>query len=279
MERILFFEKNSDKRHVVTNLINRYCSDAYKCILILREYTKEENKKLFSDSWKDLNALSADYLDIYYTSTLTESSGYEISNSLRYLPDNLKGQAPMIVIWKDSLKKAEGIRIDGLNNEGIVSVIECIVGSIKENKNLAQIVKEADKKVKSTNEGNRVIMQKTTNINFSDGSSNNGIISTGDEAKIMQTVSNEVFEESIDFDAVKKIIAGFSEIQDSQRNDLYEIIGRLEDAIKNNDKAKQEEEKRSFKKVINSMGRIGLRLLDSMGAVASILSYLNINIF
>lgn len=276
--RVLSLEKRNEKRNNISYLIKRYCSDIYKCVLFLRESTKVENQKLYINSWDDLNALSADHLDIYYSPDMVKSSGYEISNCLRYLPESLKSQAPIIIIWKDYLENAKGIRIDGLNNEDIVSVIECIVGSIIEKKQLTQIVKEADDKVKSIKEGYRAIMQKNTYINFSDGSSNNGIISTGDEAKITQSVSNEITNESIDFEAVKKVIAEFTDVEKKQRDDLISILCRIETAVQNNDKEKQEEEKKSFKNVINSIGKCAFKLLATMDSVAGILSFLNLSI-
>lgn len=57
-------------------------------------------RKLVTEHWKDLNDLSADYLDIYYCFENYGASGYDLMRQLHYLPDKVHAKLPCIIIGK-----------------------------------------------------------------------------------------------------------------------------------------------------------------------------------
>lgn len=90
--------------------------------------------------WEDLNHLSGDYLDIYYSSEDVERriSGYEAVKefrSIRLEPMSL----PALILWADSLHDASVIPLENLSHEDVFGLIKLIVQNVKDKKTLGDI--------------------------------------------------------------------------------------------------------------------------------------------
>jgi len=119
----------------------------YRCV-ILPLGTDEElmiYKTFIKKSWKDLHLMSGNFLDIYYSEVDYGKSGYEILNTLSYMPKNLAGKLPCIVLWKDDMSQARSIHIGRLGKEDIFEVFSKIVSLIEQETPVDKIVKEAAK--------------------------------------------------------------------------------------------------------------------------------------
>lgn len=102
-------------------------SDTYKCLVLPIKSDYPMFRKLVTEHWKDLNDLSADYLDIYYCFENYGASGYDLMRQLHYLPDKVHAKLPCIIIWKENMDQGLCTSIDGLSAEDVYYLIREIV--------------------------------------------------------------------------------------------------------------------------------------------------------
>ena len=90
--------------------------------------------------WEDLNYLTGDYLDVYYSYEDIERkvSAFEVLNEFRTLqvqPTAL----PAILLWKKSLSESGVIPLQRLSHEDVFDVAKLVVQRIKEGKDVQEI--------------------------------------------------------------------------------------------------------------------------------------------
>lgn len=195
---------------------------------------------------------------------------------LKFIPDKLKTQAPIIVIWENNLQEAKCIDICRLNNEDIFEVIQCIVNLIRDGLPIETIVEEANNMGKELREEKRVIRKNTVNIT---GGTVNGNV-TAENKGIMYTVVQDESTSSTlinELEAAKKIIMDFKEIDVLHQERLTEIMDEMKTAIKNNDKDSQEKSKKSFKDALFFMGNLGSKLITALSGLVNILKIFEIS--
>lgn len=100
--------------------------------------------------WQDLNFLTGDYLDIYYSheDLNRRVSGFKVLDefrSLRLEPCSL----PALVLWQNSLKDAFAVSLEQLPHQEIFSLLQLIVQNIKNRQKFLQICKTAQDFVQS----------------------------------------------------------------------------------------------------------------------------------
>ena len=167
--------------------------------------------------WQDLNFLTGDYLDIYYSheDLNRRVSGFEVLDefrSLRLEPMSL----PALVLWQTSLKDAFAVSLEQLPHQEIFSLLQAIVQNIKNKQEFLQICKTAQDFVQSKTDssvatstiyyyvadqiqaiaaGGNVEAQAMTKGNTYNQSGNFGIgHMSGGEIKGMAKVAGEIYE-------------------------------------------------------------------------------------
>jgi len=98
--------------------------------------------------WVDLNALTGDYLDVYYSKQDLKSrvSGFETLTKFKSLKIGVD-QLPAIILWRRSLEEAYSISLGNLPHDEIMDVMKLIVHRISEGDELDEIRKEATKHI------------------------------------------------------------------------------------------------------------------------------------
>ncbi len=241
--------KHTKKLDIVLDRYFSHCA-RFNCIILpLSDYeSQKQYQSLITDSWYDLNELSADYLDIYYSETDNGKSGYDIAKRISSLPEGLKKKAPCLIIWEYSIKNSKTIPIDELNSKQILLVIKHIVEMIQQEKDLDLIVKEALKVVKNQQgmnhgatiinvegDGNVIGNNNKVNIAVVDGDNNN-----------VSFLENQVSPQNLikEFDQAIKAVDESLELDFEQKKQILEImqdakIGTIENSIEKNEKAKK----------------------------------------
>lgn len=244
-------------------------SDTYKCLLLPIKSDYPMFRKLVTKHWKDLNDLSADYLDIYYCFENYGASGYDMVKQLHYLPDKVHAKLPCIILWKESMDEGLCTSIDGLSAEDVYYLIREIVDLIIQGKTLNEIVEGANDMSNERRNKDRPI----TNYNLSaDGANNvNQVVATGNGNVVSQNTSkneidNFVKELNQAIDIVSK-----SELSEEQKKILMDIF---EDAKK---KDKQEEAKARFSTFIAFAGKTAAKLIDVFAGLATIATFFGLN--
>lgn len=244
-------------------------SDTYKCLVLPIKSDYPMFRKLVTEHWKDLNDLSADYLDIYYCFENYGASGYDLMRQLHYLPDKVHAKLPCIIIWKENMDQGLCISINGLSAEDVYYLIREIVDLIIQGKSLKEIVEGANDMGNDRRNKDRPI----TNYNLSaDGASNvNQAVVTGNGNVVSQSASkNEIDNFVKELNQAIDIVAK-SELSEEQKKILTDIF---EDAKK---KDKQEEAKARFSTFIAFAGKTAAKLIDVFAGLATIATFFGLS--
>lgn len=124
-EKHSFFMDEKDKRNFKF-VSKRYLSNgsSYKCLIFPLERDFSKFKKLVTEYWSDLDALSADYLDIYYIFENYRYSGFKLMSEFESLDMRFHTYVPCIAIWEDKIDEAEAISINELSADDVFDVIK-----------------------------------------------------------------------------------------------------------------------------------------------------------
>lgn len=222
-----------------------------------------------TERWKDLNDLSADYLDIYYCFENYGASGYDLMRQLNYLPEKVHAKLPCVILWKEKMDEALCVSIDGLSVEDVYYLIREIVDLIIQRKTLDEIIEGA----KDMSNERRNKERPITNYNLSaDGATGvNQAVVTGDGSIVSQRTSqneNDDFIKELN-QAIDTVVK--SELPEEQKKILIDIF---EDAKK---KDKQEEAKARFSTFIAFAGKTAAKLIDVFAGLATIATFFGLN--
>ena len=284
-KKLVRFFKKTDPRRIINRLkslskynnnkdlkylINRYCNDEtrFKCMILTLE-SKESYKpykKMIKDYYDSLDEMSGEILDIYYSGNHYEKSGYKTTNSLTYINNDYIGRLPCIMLWKDKMEKARYISIDKLNDNDIFQVISFIVKAIKHGMELNNIVMEAEKMSK---ERNANVFKNTINNYGNMGSAvigDNANIQVGFTADENNSFLNEL-------NTARKIISENEELNDSQRNELLDIIKEAKESVEENSDDKAKRSKARFKSILAFMEDHGSKLITSFAGLATLAKF------
>ena len=264
-------------------IFNRYQNKnvRFKCLIIPLQADSNEYIELMEKRWYDLHYLSADYLDIYYSKADYGKSGYQIANQMSYIPEKLKTKAPLIVLWENELRQAQGIDITRLDNTAVFEVIRCIVNAIREEKNIEQIVEVANQMSKELRDTQRPVSNITTNntLTISGNAVVNGPIAVvNDHGKMVSNIGGENNDANVlhELEIAKSIISNFSEINDRQKQLITEIIDEARIAIKEDSAEKKDASKKNFKNAIDLIG-IGSKLISALSGLVNVLKFFGIS--
>ena len=249
----------------------RYLADdePYKCLLLPIEEDYPMFHKLVTRRWKDLNDLSADYLDVYYCFMKYGESGYDLVKQLHYLSEKVYAKLPCIVLWKKNLDEALCISIDELSVNDVYCLVREIVDLIIQGKKLDEIVEGANDMGNERRNKYRSITNYNLNAN---GANNvNQAVVTGDGNIISQSTlkgENDNFIKELDqaIDIVTQ-----SELSEEQKKILINIF---EDAKK---KDNQKGAKERFSAAIAFAGDMAAELIDLFAGLVTVATFFGLD--
>lgn len=220
--------------------------------------------------WSNLNSLSRDYLDIYYSDKDFSMSGYEIKSYFEELdvPENV---LPCLIIWEKEIKDAGYINLKELTNIEIFNLMQEIVEKIKNKVPLKYIIEEVNTLANEKREENKPI----TNYNIDN---KNGIFYNGNITQ--STVTNSVTVENCgievekEVECVKKKIDELEELNIDQKEYLKSII---EESKSIKDDKSKENCINKFKGFIAGLGNTADSVLKILSVGTSIANFFNIH--
>lgn len=251
----------------------------FKCFIVPLQADSAEYIELMEKRWYDLHYLSGNYLDIYYSKADYGRSGYEVTQKMSYIPENLKTKAPLIILWENDLNNACGIDISRLDNAAIFEVIRCIVNLIREGKSLKMIVQEANQMCKDLRDEQRPVTYTTTNtVTIKDNATVIGPVAGENSGTMVFRSEERISEADVlhELEAAKKIIYKFSDINDRQKQLLAEIIDEAKNAIRDNSTDKKVESKKHFKDAVDLIG-VGSKLISALSGLTTVLKFFGIS--
>lgn len=268
----------------IDQVIDRYYSryGKYNCIILplCDSKSQKQYQTLITDSWHDLNELSADTLDIYYSESDNGKSGFDIAKRISSLPEYSKNDAPCLVLWKYSIKDAQAIPIDELTNMQILSVIKTVVQSIQKKDDLDAVIKEAHKFVKEQqriNKGTTIINVAGNENVIGDNNIVETIITNGDNNKISHYGNHSYSQDLInEFNQTIKVITESIELDNEQKKQMLEIMQQAKTGIIENSTEKSESAKKAFSYVKGFLVKVAPTLISVLANYTQIASYFGI---
>ena len=124
------FGGDTKKYKSIAELFCRYSNpNIIKCFFLPLAQDKMF-ETFINDAWPDLNSLSKDYLDIFYSVKELVASGYDIKDKFRSL-EVAEDALPCLVLWNDSLDNAKYVELRDLKYSEIFYLLQSIVQNIK----------------------------------------------------------------------------------------------------------------------------------------------------
>jgi hypothetical protein len=128
-----------------------------RCLFLPLAADAEDFKSFITKYWIDLNSLSGDYLDIYYSEAEFDKSGYETRNMIKSIPQNLPSNLPCLLLWENKMGTAQMVDIKGLSHQDIFRLISSIVDMIKNKQSLNSIIERAKSMTQEINDKDRPV--------------------------------------------------------------------------------------------------------------------------
>ena len=257
----------------LAKLYSRYNdSDIVKCCLLLLARDDLYNKLILdADMWEDLNAVTADRMDIYYSYHDRYGRGYGIKDEMGW--DTIPEDAlPCLVLWNGNFSAPQYVELYDLNANDIYRVIQTIVQSIKEKKTLDKVCttsKEKANKLRNLHEkSGRPIMEKTS-ISIE----NSQIIGSqiGVENSTLYYNAEDLSKEIHQAEAA---IEQMVQLTEGSRKTIISLLDDIDAALKENDKDKATEAKGSLKGFLKGLGEGGAGVIGFLANLATIAAFL-----
>lgn len=267
-----------------SHMINRYLSHGakYKCIILMLadSDSQAEYQRIIKDEWQNLNDLSGDALDIFYSESHIGTSGYAIAKRIKSLPNRITSSAPSLVIWKNKLSEAKAVSIEGLNAKQIRTIVQTIVRQINENQDLDSIIREANKTVKEEQALNHGVTHNE--INIGTNAKGNAVVQANvlvGQGKVTNngsiTQNTEGFAEEI-LKAIQAI-KGSKELDKAQKDVLVSIMEDAKAANNEGSKEKKAAVKKAFGYIKGFLVKDAPALIGALANLTKVASFLGIN--
>ena len=267
-------------------VMDRYLSKRarYNCIILplADKESKKQFRDIINDEWKNLNSLSGDTLDIYYSETEIGETGYDIAMKLRYLPNRLRKTAPSIILWKDSIEEAKAIPTGRLNAKQIYEVFETIVQQIEADKEIDTIIQEACNTVKKQHELNHGV----TNYNIhGDGNvvgDQNNVKTTVVKGTGNTVISNDISQKNSQFDqqidnAIKAITKS-DEIKEKTKEQLVAVMEEARQAEREQSEEKRASARTKFDVIKEILTDVAPKLITSLLDLTKIAAFFGLGV-
>lgn len=264
----------------ISEIITRYCSNQaeFKCIILPLSDKKSQKdyKDLIKTKWKDLNEMSENYLDIFYSETDYGKSGFDLAKRIELLPEALRKKAPCIILWQHSIKYGQAIQLDELHYDQMFYIIKHIVNQIILNKNLNEIVLEANKEVKRLQglnygttmvEGDYIVGNNINKITVNGEKNNVSVKYNDSEPNILKY-----------FDTAIQEIKLSKELNDEQKSKMCEVMEDAKSGIAEKSSSKIENAKNKFNLLKEFVIKIAPDLISALANITQIASFFGIGV-
>lgn len=255
-------------------IYDRYSNPNIKFKCFLLPLAADRNFEVFLNNyWIDLDSLSGNHLDIFYSLSELNMSGYKIKEQFIKLnvPENV---LPCLVLWEDKLEDAIFIELRDLTDEEVFHLISTVVQAIKKGNKLNEIYEEARAMIDKELESKRPI----TNIHQT-VENNTGIVAGIIEKSKIKLNSGDISHSdkfSDDVASAIEIINKITDVQQSYKDTLIDLITEARNAVQDNNENAKKSCKEKFKYFAMGAGNAIKNVLSALGSLASIAKFFNI---
>lgn len=213
-----WFTNNGNKTEEESNPFDRYNRVKFHGIILFPEDYKLQLKSFIEESWQELNSLTDEWIDIYYSKQdIKDRNCYNFLNKTKGFVNIDRAALPAFIIWDNDLKNSLPIPISDLENKKIKKLIAHIVDSIRSGKNLPEVIDDGIKFINEEKSKNKPVQ---TNINY-----------MGDKIEINNSnVNNLTFKSNVK--------DSFNKNSDNSNENITKVIkeiAKIVEASKNKD--------------------------------------------
>jgi len=204
-------------------IFERYYNDKakYKCILL--PIKGESELEIFvKEYWYDLDAASADFLDIFYSSKELNNTGYVSLDKIKDMVIDIN-MLPCVVIWQQDVSSAKTISIRKLSHSDLCRLLLEIISCIMKNMDLEQIYREASKMVENLKDESRIVQKIEQNIN----GTNYGAVTGINEGIVENVISSNSQSVQNDIQQAKIEIENLKELNSDMKDFLYDLLDEV----------------------------------------------------
>ncbi|WP_455073132.1 hypothetical protein [Prevotella jejuni] len=159
-----WFTRNKITTKGTSNPFDRYSRVKFHGIILFPEDYKSQLKSFIEESWQELNSLTDEWIDIYYSKQdIEERNCYDFLNNIKNCVNINRAELPALIIWDNDLKNSFPIPISDLENKKIKKLIAHIVDSIRSGKNLPEVIDDGIKFINEEKSKNKPVQ---THINY-----------------------------------------------------------------------------------------------------------------
>ena len=237
--------RRRNRRGVAVSPLSRYQTIPYHGMFLF--LSAGDFPGFIKKYWEDLNYLTADWLDIYYSleDLQRRVSGYEVSEQLRSVrlePMSL----PALLLWQQSLSDCCVIPLERLSHDDIFDLMKFVVQKIAKEMDLEDICVEAQAFVRQRAVGivripqviieqGEIIMEKEethiSEVTISDVSGQVFLGNFNDVIANLDAVGRDELAKALK--AAQEVAMASQELSDEQKQECMEIINQIgEEAAK-----------------------------------------------
>ncbi|MCL2083752.1 MAG: hypothetical protein FWH06_00655 [Oscillospiraceae bacterium] len=269
-------ENKVEKYKSLGELFSRYSNPDIVKSLFLPLSSDNEFEGFIRKSWEDLNSLSKNYLDIYYSVNELSTSGYSIKDKFHSL--NIPESAlPCFVLWVSSIEKSKYIELRDLDYKEIFQIIQTIVEDIKQNKDFETVYRGAIKIAGEMRANHTPATYHNLNI------INNGVAGhiTGiaTNTDISGGVTGSVNQGTFSRDIKKAVeqINSLSDLQEGQKRYLADILNDAKSSEEKQDETGKIICKEKFQAFIAGTGKVADKVISILANFATIAAFFGLS--
>ncbi len=275
------FGKDTEKYKTMVDLFGRYSNPGIMKCFFLPLAQDKMFEKFIRESWNDLNSLSRDYLDIFYSDKELATSGYDIKNKLRSL-DVGEDVLPCLVLWTNTLNTAKCVELRELEYKEIFHLLQSIVQNIKVGDTFDEVYSKAVEKANDLRKGYSRVIQDLDERSTIMNQTNYNITNSSIVGSQIGTQNSQLNFSQSDFsDEINQAISEIKNITELSAENMKSIImllQQIDDAVKEDNKEAQAEAKFTLRGILKGIGNTGTKVVGVLSGLTNLAKFFGYSI-
>lgn len=163
-----WFTNNGNKTEEESNPFDRYSRVKFHGMFLFPKGCAAQLNKFIEESWQDLNSMTGEWIDIYYSKKdVKDRTCYDVRDNIKRFDKINNADLPAFIIWDNDFENSYPIPISDLENKKILTLIAHLVDSIRNDKNLPEVVDDGMNFIREElrkNEPNQINIQNMGDI-------------------------------------------------------------------------------------------------------------------
>lgn len=279
-----------EKKHYIIDRIITYLINKKKKSIKYKRYKETKIHGIFlypncedinlenfiNSKWEPLNSLTSDYIDIYYNEDEAKrKNGFDILYGLKSLQHIEVDKLPALIIWENELSNSVAIPLREINDKQKFELMQKIVQSIREKKQVNEIEEEANTYINQKKLENKLAGKIMGDVNINNGTT--GVM--GGSHKSVKVVIGEISTKSVndfnnevilDLDRLIIEIEGMTDIEKRDQRKCLGVLEELKESVENKDDINFQDNLNKWNKVKEELKEGSIKLIGLIADTVTI---------